>query len=78
MNNVDKNYEWFKNNKKELLKKYKNKYIVISNQEVLFSDNDIEKAITFASELEVGNFIIQKCEKEDESTIQVFHTRAIF
>lgn len=78
MNEVDKNYVWFKENLKELLKKYKNKYIVISNQEVIFSCTTMEEAVNFASELDMGNFIIQECSKEEEKNIQVFHTRAIF
>ncbi|CDF11579.1 putative uncharacterized protein [Mycoplasma sp. CAG:776] len=78
MNEVDRNYKWFKANLKELLKKYKGQYIVIANQEVIFASKEEQKAITYASELEMGTFIIQKCEKEDQNSIQVFHTRAIF
>lgn len=75
MNNVDKNYQWFEENKKELLKKYKDQYIVICKEQVLFNSDSFEKAVTFASELELGTFIIQKVESEE--TVQVFHTRAI-
>ena len=75
MNNVDKNYQWFEENKKELLKKYKDQYIVICEEQVLFNSDSFEKAVTFASELELGTFIIQKVESEE--TVQVFHTRAI-
>ena len=76
MNEVDRNYKWFEDHKKELLKKYSDKYIVIHNQEVVYSTDTFENAVTFASELELGTFIIQKVEKDE--TIQVFHTRAIF
>ena len=75
MNNVDKNYQWFEKNKKVLLKKYKDQYIVICEEQVLFNSDSFEKAVTFASELELGTFIIQKVESEE--TVQVFHTRAI-
>ena len=75
MNNVDKNYQWFEKNKKELLIKYKDQYIVICEEQVLFNSDSFEKAVTFASELELGTFIIQKVESEE--TVQVFHTRAI-
>lgn len=76
MNKVDMNYKWFEENKKELLKKYKDEYVVIHNQKVVFNSDVFEKAVTYASELELGTFIIQKVEKED--TIQVFHTRTLF
>lgn len=76
MNEIDKNYKWFEENKKDLLKKYKNKFVVIHNQEVVYSTDIFENAVTFASELKLGTFIIQKVEKNE--TIQVFHTRAIF
>lgn len=78
MNEVDRNYNWYKKNLTRLLKEYKNKYIVIKDEQILFSSDNMEQAVTFASELELGTFIIQKCEKEDETNIQVFHTRAIF
>lgn len=72
---IDKNYEWFESNKKELLKTYKNKYVVIMEEKVIFDSENMEDAITFASELELGTFIIQKVEKKEEP--QVFHTRVI-
>lgn len=31
MNEIDKNYKWFEEYKKELLKEYKNQYVVIKN-----------------------------------------------
>lgn len=72
---IDKNYEWFEENKKDLLKKYKNEYVVITEEKVVFNSEKIEDAITFASELELGTFIIQKVERNEEP--QVFHTRVI-
>lgn len=43
MNEVDRNYKWFKANLKELLKKYKGQYIVIANQEVIFASKERTK-----------------------------------
>ncbi len=76
MNEIDKNYKWFEEHKKELLKDYKNQYVVIKKQQVIFSSNLFDEAVEFASKLELGTFIIQKVEKNE--TIQVFHSRAIF
>ena len=76
MNGIDKNYKWFEEHKKELLKDYKNQYVVIKKQQVIFSSNLFDEAVEFASKLELGTFIIQKVEKNE--TIQVFHSMAIF
>ena len=76
MNEIDKNYKWFEEHKKELLKDYKNQYVVIKKQQVIFSSNLFDEAVEFASKLELGTFIIQKVEKNE--TIQVFHSWAIF
>lgn len=77
MTKIDKNYEWFKKNSKILQKKYKNKYVVIVDENVVDVKDSFEEAIKEAEKYGLGNFIVQKVEN-DEGNIQVFHTRAIF
>ena len=75
---IDKNYEWFEKNYDELQKKYKNKYLVVQNQKVLKVFSTMEDAIDFSEDLELGSYIIQKCAKNKEDLIQIFHTRVRF
>lgn len=76
MNQVDINYKWFEENKQELLKKYKNKFLVIKEKKVIRTTSTMEDAIEYSKNLELGTFIIQKVEKKE--TAQVFHTRVRF
>lgn len=78
MKEIDKNYEFFKNNKKNINKKFANKYLIISNEEVIFADNSKDKVIEFAKELQAGSYIIQKSELSEEKQTQTFHTRVRF
>lgn len=75
---IDKNYEFFKKEEKKLKKIYSNEYIVICNQEVVFHDVELNKAIEFARKLEAGSYIIQRCEMDETRIVQVFHTRVTF
>lgn len=76
-NNLDMNYEYFKNNKKKLLKQFPEEYVVIVGEKVVFHSKDRETAIKFVKTLEAGTYILQKCETE-ENNVQMFHTRVSF
>lgn len=73
---LKKNYDYYLNNKQQLLKKYRDKFIIIQNEEILEVCNTQQEAIEKAKVLEAGTYIIQKCEKGDDT--QVFHTRIRF
>lgn len=72
----DKNYDYFKSNKKELCKKYLNKYLIIKDENVYGAYETFEEALKEAKNIEAGTYIIQKCEKNEE--VQIFHTRIRF
>jgi hypothetical protein len=59
---MNKNYEYFSDNLKELVKKYAGKFVVIKNQNVISSYDTFDEAytITIMTE-ELGDFIIQHC-----------------
>ncbi len=78
MENIEKNYNYFKKNKEVLIKKYPNQYIVISNEKVLFNSKNKEEAIEFLKKLTPGTYILQKCDVKEENGIQMFHTRVSF
>ena len=58
------NYKYFVENKEDFFKEYKNQYIVINNEEVIFNSSDIDKIVEFTKNLTLGTFIIQKCERD--------------
>ena len=76
---MEKEFKYFLDNKKELSKKYNNKFIVIKNEKVIGSYNNEEEAYSETKkEHELGTFLIQKCSTEEAAYIQTFHSRAIF
>lgn len=78
MDLVDLNYEFYKKNLEDLKKNYANMFVVIFEEKVVFSNIDIAKAVNFVKDLKPGTYIIQKCEMDEEKTIQTFHTRVRF
>lgn len=74
--NIKKNYQFYLDNKDELNKKYKNKYIIIKDEVVIGTYETLEEAIKDAKEIEAGTYIIQQCVVKDDT--QIFHTRVRF
>lgn len=76
---LEKEFKYYIENQKKLVKKYNNKYIVIKNENVIgVYDSEIE-AIQKTSENEpLGTFLVQKCEPGKESYTQTYHSRVIF
>jgi len=59
---MDKNYEYFVNNLKDLLTNYDEKFIVIKNQDVIASYDSFDEAYAATIKKEkLGDFIIQHC-----------------
>lgn len=81
MNNNDLlklNFEYYKDNHKEIIKEYLNKYIIIQNQKIIASYDTFEEAIADSSKkYELGTFIIQKCSQDLNEQTQVFHSRVL-
>ncbi len=76
---LEKEFEFFKKNRKELLKKYKNLYIVIKDEKVVGSYKTQSEALSeSAKKFELGTFLIQKVLKNEEDLIQHFHSRVVF
>lgn len=72
---VNKNYDYFEKNIEDLIAKYDGKYVVIKDQKVIFDSLKMEEALEYVKDkYEPGEYIIQKCEKPDDS-IQVFYSR---
>lgn len=59
---LEKEYNYFLNNLKELFELYPNKYIVIKDEEVKFASSSKDKAFSYAcNHFEIGQFLIQPC-----------------
>ncbi len=71
-------YEFFINNKAELLSKYFGEFIVIKDQEVVGSFPTMTKAMVYALEkFEKGSFTVEEC-VDSRFEQQVFHSRVSF
>jgi len=76
---LDKEYTYYKKNKADLLRKYKDKFIVIMNDSVVgIYDSEGEAYKDSVSKYKLGTFLIQHCVANDEETKQIFHSRVIF
>ena len=74
MADLRKDYQYFLDNKKELVEKYGGMYILISNCEVVKAFADENDAYYYGGEhLGLGNFIIQLC--TDAGYEATFHSR---
>ena len=74
---LDKEYTYYKDNQEELLKKYKDKVLVIMGNEVVEVYKDEATAYQNSiSKYKIGTFLIQKCVPSEES-VQTFHSRVI-
>ena len=77
-NNLQKEFEYFKANQKELVEKYKGKFLVIKDQVVQgFYNTEIEAYKEAQKRFELGTFLIQQCLPGEESYTQTFHSRVV-
>lgn len=79
MADLRKDYQYFLDNKKELVEKYGGMYILISNCEVVKAFADENDAYYYGVEnIGSGNFIVQLCTDNEEALTQTFHSRVAF
>lgn len=73
---LKKEFKFYLEHKKDLIKKYKGRFIVIKNNEVIGSyDSKIEAYEESKKENELGTFLIQYVDKGDESHTATFYSR---
>lgn len=76
---LEKEFEFYIKNQKELLKKYKDQYVVIKDEAVIGAYPTENEAYVETIRLhKPGAFLIQKCVPGEESYSQTYHTKAIF
>tara|TARA_R110002124_G_scaffold140809_5_gene305270 strand:- start:3139 stop:3378 length:240 start_codon:yes stop_codon:yes gene_type:complete len=76
---LEKEFKYYLDNQKDLLKEFLNKYIIIKDQKVVASFNTKQEAYDYATEkFELGSFLIQHCLPGDLGHTQTFHSQVIF
>ena len=67
---VDENYEWFKDNLSELVKKYNGLYIIIKDKQVKEACATFDEAWEQASQTEkAGEYLIQLCALDETGEV---------
>ena len=74
MEKLEKEYQFFREKKDELLEKYENKFVVIRGQKVIAAYDSMTDAIEKTKkQYELGTFLVQNVVKEDD--VAFFHSR---
>lgn len=76
---LEKEFKYYLEHQKELVKKYNGKFVVIKGEEVLGAyDSENEAIKKTVKSHELGTFLIQKCEPGTSAYTQTFHSRVAF
>jgi hypothetical protein len=75
---LDKEFQYYLNNQKELVKTYNNKFIAIKDQVVIGAyDSHLDAYNETAKKHAVGTFLIQHCVPGESGYTQTFHSRVL-
>ena len=78
-NQLEKEFQYYKDHQKELVEKYDGKVIVIKNCKVIGTyDSDEQAFVEISKTHKVGTFLIQKCEAGKQAYTEIFHSRVSF
>ena len=73
---LEREFDFFVHNQKELVEKYKGKYIAIKDNQVLGAYNSLAEAVKETAKQEkLGTFLIQECELSTKGYAQTYHSR---
>ena len=76
---LNKEFKYYIDHQKELVKKYNGKYIVIKNSIVIGAySSELEAFNETLKANELGTFLIQYCLPGEESHTVTFHSRVVF
>ena len=76
---LDKEYKYYLKNQVKLLKKYKGRFLVIKDENVVGVYGTNEEAYNEATkQYKLGSFLIQECLEKDAGVTQTFNSRAVF
>lgn len=77
---LEKEFQYYLENQKELVEKYLNRFIVIKNDKVIGDYNSELEALneTVKSGEKIGTFLIQHCLAGSQGYSNTFHSRVLF
>lgn len=76
--NLKAEFEFYKSKQKELVEKYRGRYIVIAGKKILGSYETQEEAVTETVKThKLGSFLVHFVESGEENYTQTFHSRII-
>jgi len=76
---LEREFQYYIDNQKQLVEKYDGKFVVIKGQTVLGAyDSELQAFEETTKDHELGTFLVHKCEPGDESFTQTFHSRVVF
>lgn len=79
MSDLEKDFQYYLRNQKNLVKDYEGRYLVIKDEAVVGDyDNEPEAYFDSVAKYGLGNFIIQLCTKGDGAYTQTFSSRVVF
>lgn len=77
-NSLEKEFQYFLDHQKELVRKYGGKFIVIKKQEIIgIYDTEIQAFEETQKQHKLGTFLIQECNPGSEVYTQTFHSRVL-
>ena len=72
-------FEFYIEHQKELVAKYRGKYVVIKDRSVIGAYDDELQAVRETSKRhKLGTFLVQLCEPGEDTYTQTFHSRVSF
>lgn len=76
---LEKEYNFFIENREELLEKYPNLYLIIKDGKVIGAyPTEIVAYQEAKKQFELGTFLIQYCSPDEGNYKQTFHSRVMF
>ena len=76
---LEKEFQYYLDHQRELVKRYSGKFIVIKNAQVLGAfDTELEAIKETTKKHPLGTFLVQKCEAGKEGYTQTYHSRVVF
>lgn len=79
MSDLKKEFNYYLTHQKELIGKYKGRFIVIKGEEIIGDyKSELEAVEETSKQYELGTFLVQKCEPGSDDYTYTFHSRVAF
>lgn len=79
MTELNKEYEFYKQHRNELLESHRGKFLIIKDQKLVgVYETEAEAYQAAIKKYELGTFLLQECLEETNEQKAIFHTQVIF